>query len=91
LVAKDTLVVKQLIHKDATYGHSNGWVQTKEDMIKDLGTGKLNYKKIENKDVQWVANKDWATMRSTTEVKYVMNGTEGELKMHVLQVWIKNK
>jgi hypothetical protein len=89
LVEKDTVTLKQLLHKDATYGHSNGWVETKDDVIKDLATGKLAYKKITSKDVKWEANKDWATMRSTTKLKYVMNGSEVDLKLHVLQVWLK--
>ena len=89
LLEKDTATIKQLLHKDASFGHSNGWVETKGDVIRDLVSGKLAYHKIENKDVNWKANKDWASMRSTTEVKFMVNGTEGELKLHVLQVWWK--
>lgn len=89
LVEKDTVTLKQILHKDATYGHSNGWVETKEDVIIDLATGKLAYKKIENKDVKWEAGKEWASMRCTSEIKVLMNGTEVDLKLHVLQVWLK--
>jgi hypothetical protein len=89
LVEKDTVTLKQLLHKDATYGHSNGWVETKEDVIRDLASGKLSYKKIDNKNVTWETGKDWATMRSSTEIKYLVNGTEAELNLHVLQVWLK--
>jgi len=89
LVEKDTVTLKQLVHKDATYGHSNGWVETKEDIIKDLATGKLAYKKIENKEVKWMAGKEWASMRCTSEIKVSMNGAEVDLKLHVLQVWLK--
>jgi hypothetical protein len=64
-------------------------VETKEDVIKDLASGKLTYKKITNKDVKWEASKDWASMRSTTEIKCVMNGSDLELNLHVLQVWLK--
>ena len=89
LIAKDTVVLKQLLHKDLTYGHSNGWVETKADVIKDLVSGKLAYNKIENKDVKWTVTDDISTMRSTTEVKYQLDGKVGELKLHVLQVWLK--
>ena len=89
LIAKDTVVLKQLLHKDITYGHSNGWVETKADVIKDLVSGKLAYDKIESKEVKWSVTNDVATMRSTTEVNYRLDDKPGELKLHVLQVWMK--
>jgi len=89
LIAKDTVIVKQLLHKDLTYGHSNGWVETKGDVIKDLISGKLAYDKIENKDVKWTVTNSVATMRSTAEISYRLNDKPGELKLHVLQVWLK--
>ena len=89
LIKKDTIVLKQLLHKDLSYGHSNGWIESKEDVIKDLVSGKLSYEKIETKDHVWEAGKEWATVRSTMELKYKMDGKEGELRLHVLQVWLK--
>ena len=89
LIAKDTVVLKQLLHKEITYGHSNGWVETKADVIKDLVSGKLAYDKIESKEVKWSVTNDVATMRSTTEVNYRLDDKPGELKLHVLQVWLK--
>ena len=29
LLEKDSLVLAAVLHKDVSYGHSNGWVQTK--------------------------------------------------------------
>ena len=89
LIAKDTVVLKQLLHKDLTYGHSNGWVETKADVIKDLVSGKLSYNKIESKDAKWTVTNDVSTMRSTTDVSYQLDGKPGELRLHVLQVWLK--
>ena len=89
LVAKDTVVLKQLLHKDLTYGHSNGWIETKADVIKDLQVGKLAYDKIESRDLQWTVTNNIATMRSTTEVGFRLDNKSGELKLHVLQVWLK--
>jgi hypothetical protein len=89
LITKDTVALKQLLHKDLSYGHSNGWVETKEDVIKDLMNGKLDYSKIESKDLKWTVSKDVASLRSTTAIKYVLDGKPGELKLHVLQVWLK--
>lgn len=89
LMAKDTVVLKQLLHKDLSYGHSNGWVETKADVIKDLTSGKLAYNKMVSKDQNWTATSDVATLRSTTDVGYSLDGKPGDLHLHVLQVWVK--
>lgn len=89
LVAKDTVVLKQILHKDLSYGHSNAWVEGKKDLMANLYNGKLTYQKIATKDLKWTTNKDCAIVRSTTEIEYLLDGKEGKLKMHVLQVWVK--
>jgi hypothetical protein len=89
LIAKDTVVLKQLLHRDATYGHSNGWVETKADVINDLVTGKLTYSKIDTKNVKWIVNNNVATIRNSSEISFELDGKPGELNLHVLQVWLK--
>jgi len=89
LIAKDTITLKQLLHKDLSYGHSNAWVETKEDVIKNLISGKLAYSKIESKDFLWTASKDWATVRTTSAINYLLDGEEGTLQWHVMQCWLK--
>ena len=89
LVAKDTVTLKQLLHKNLSYGHSNGWVQSKEEVVKDLMSGKIIYEKMESRYPQWTTGSDWATLRTTTDLNFLMDGKEGVLKLHVLQVWMK--
>ena len=89
LVAKDTVTLKQLLHKNLSYGHSSGWVQSKEDVVKDLVSGKIVYRNMESRDPQWTTGSDWATLRTTTDLNFLMDGKEGVLKLHVLQVWMK--
>ena len=89
LIAKDTITLKQLLHKDLSYGHSNAWVETKQDVINDLISGKLVYSAIDSKDFVWTASKDWATVRTTSVVNYVLDGKVGVLQLHVMQCWLK--
>lgn len=89
MVAKDTVVLKQLLHTDLSYGHSSAWVETKGDLLKNLFNGKMTYQKIEAGKHQWLANKDWANVRSTMDIDYIMDGKESSVKLHVLQVWMK--
>ena len=89
LITKDTFLLKQLLHKHVTYGHSNGWVETKAEVIKELVNGKLSYFKIDSKDVQWTVINNVATMRNTSNISFELEGKPGELHLHVVQVWLK--
>jgi Domain of unknown function (DUF4440) len=93
LLNKDEKALGQLLHRDASYGHSNGWVQSKNDIINDLKTGKMVYDKIENTSIMLVAiNKNWATVRTITNVQGRTATTPSfDLKLHVLQLWFKTK
>ena len=90
LITKNENQLGQVLHNDASFGHSNGWVQTKADIINDLKSGKLVYNKIENSNTAIVAiNNNWATVRINTNAEGSVNGTAFQLKLHVLQVWTK--
>ena len=91
LINKDEKMLVQLLHADVSYGHSNGWVQNKNDIINDLKSGKLVYSKIENTSVMIVAiSNNWATVRINANAEGSINGTAFQLKLHVLQVWMKS-
>lgn len=44
LVKKNTVSIIQQTDKAVSYGHSNGWVETKAEMINNLETGYLTYR-----------------------------------------------
>jgi hypothetical protein len=92
LVNDDEKVLTQLLNDNVSYGHSNGWVQTKNDIINDLKSGKLVYHKLENISEGVVTiNNSWATVRTNTNAEAKMNGNVVQLKLHILQVWLKTK
>jgi hypothetical protein len=93
LVTKDEKALVQLLHPEVSYGHSNGWVQNKTDIINDLKSGKLIYDKIENTSVNIVAiNNNWATVRTSTNATGRSTTVPTfELKLHVLQIWLNTK
>ncbi len=64
-------------------------METKQDVINDLISGKLVYSAIDSKDFVWTASKDWATVRTTSVVNYVLDGKVGALQLHVMQCWLK--
>ena len=92
LINKDDKVLQQLLHKDVSYGHSSGWVQNKNEIVGDFKTGKMLYTKIENSSVVIVSqNNKWATVRTTTNAEGELDHKAFQLKLHVLQVWIRTK
>ena len=92
LLKKDSSVLAAVLHKDVSYGHSNGWVQSKKDVWNDFVSDKLVYNKIENNHYVIAAiNKKWATIRTNTAVEGSVNDKDFKMVLHVLQVWMKTK
>lgn len=91
LVTKDTMVLKRLISSKISYGHSNGWLQTKQDIIADFVSGKIEYKKIETAEENYTLSKKVVAIRSVTKVEGKINGSVFNMTLQVLQVWKKVK
>jgi len=92
LLQKDENVLGSVLHKDLSFGHSNGWIQTKSDIMNDFKSGKLNYDKFENNSSAIVnISKKHATVKTNTNAEGTVNGTAFKLTLHVMQFWIKTK
>jgi hypothetical protein len=92
LLQKDEKVLQTVLHKDLSYGHSNGWIQTKADVMNDFTSGKLTYNKIENNSSAIITiSKKYATVKTNTNAEGAVNGTAFKLTLHIMQFWIKTK
>ena len=92
LLQKDEKVLQTVLHRDASYGHSNGWIQSKSDIMSDFKSGKLTYNKIENNSSAIVAiSKKYATVKTNTNAEGAVNGTAFKLTLHIMQFWVKTK
>ncbi len=92
LLGMDEEVLKLLLHKDLSFGHSNAWTQSWQEVLDDGKTSKLVYRQLANEEVKIVAlSKKRATVRMKTEAGGIVNGKAFRLTLHVMQVWIKNK
>lgn len=89
LVQKNTIFIDKQTDKALSYGHSNGWVETKAAIIKDLETGYISYEEIKEDSISISMNKDRANVRFLAVIKATMNGTTNSFKLRVLEVWIK--
>ncbi|MDZ4809524.1 MAG: nuclear transport factor 2 family protein [Bacteroidota bacterium] len=89
LVNKNTISINQQTDKALSYGHSNGWVETKADMIKNLETGYINYHSYKEDSLQLRINGNMANARFVADINVTMNGKEGTYHLKVLEVWIR--
>ena len=89
LVNKNTASINQQTDKALSYGHSNGWVETKADVIKDLETGYIVYHSFKEDSLKISINESVANVRFVADVRATMNGNDTNVHLKVLEVWVK--
>ena len=91
LVDKDAATLSVLLHKDVAYGHSSGWVQTRNNVIDDMLSGFLEYKKFSDNSFLVDASKEKAIVKEKVTVSGVRDGKPFDLTLFVMEVWLQNK
>jgi hypothetical protein len=89
LVKKNTVSINQQTDKALSYGHSNGWVETKTEFIKNLETGYMNYNSYKEDSIQVVINGNVAHARFVADIAATLNGKDGNFHLKVLEVWVR--
>ncbi len=89
LIQKDSVSLSKLLASDVSYGHSNAWLQTKAQLIRDVVSGVQDYKSIEpsNMDIRIYDNSAVVTLQS--KVNMMFQGKPLDMSMNVLLVWVK--
>ena len=91
LVQKNTVSINQQTDKALSYGHSNGWIQTKADIIKDFERGYISYQGFKEDSITVTMNENMANVRFVADITATLNGTTTVNNYHlrVLEVWVK--
>jgi Domain of unknown function (DUF4440) len=90
LVNKNTGSINQQTDKVLSYGHSNGWLETKNELIKNLESGYLKYYSISEDSLSVVINGNVAHARFVGDFHVSLNnGTPVTYRLRVLEVWVK--
>ena len=89
LVKKNTVSINQQTDKALTYGHSNGWVENKADLIKNLESGYLSYQSYREDSLALTVNENMASARFVADITVLMNGAVMPLHLRVLEVWVR--
>jgi hypothetical protein len=91
LVKQNTVAINQQTDKALSYGHSNGWVQSKKDLIKDFERGYISYQSFKEDSITITMNENMANVRFIADISATLNGTTTVNNYHlkVLEVWVK--
>ena len=89
LVKKNTVSINQQTDKALSYGHSNGWVENKTDIIKDLETGYISYQDFKEDSITVLINGNMANVRFAADITATLKGTTSNFRLKVLEVWVK--
>jgi len=91
MLKRDTVAIKKLVDDKIKYGHSNGMVQSGQEIMDDMYNGKLLYTDIKQTDVEVQKEGDIVLVRSKMLIDVAMNSKPAEFNLSVLQVWMKKK
>ena len=89
---KDSLTLEDLFAKQATYGHSHGNLQTREEAIKGISKNKSNYTDTSVTILKVIVENNTAIVRHLFKAnEHKADGTVTPLNFTMMLVWIKEK
>ena len=91
LVEKNMTSISQLTDTELSYGHSNGWVESRAEFIKNLETGYMVYSAFREDSMTVRMNGNVAHARFIADINAVRDGKEGVFHLKVLEIWVKKK
>jgi hypothetical protein len=90
LINKNYDSLNLILHTQAQYIHSNGWVQSKNEVIEDLKTGKLNYTNVEVVESKVSVYQNTAIVSGKGRFRGLMpDKSEFNLSLFYTEVYIK--
>ncbi len=92
LMENNNSKILELFFDDVSFGHSNGWVQNKDDFKSDFESGKVKYQSVQQTDLKAFKIKNkFANIRRIIAVKGLYKNESFEMKLSVLEFWIRQK
>ena len=92
LMENNNSKILELFSDDVSFGHSNGWVQNKDDFKTDFESGKVKYQAVKQSELKELKFKNkFASIRRIIAVKGLYKEEVFEMKLSVLELWIRQK
>lgn len=89
LINKNLTVINKLTHPQLSYGHSNAWIETKDEFLQNIQSNYIQYKSIKCDTVKIMKTKNIITARYNAQFTVTLKDKPIELTLHVCQTWIK--
>ena len=78
----------QYLDDSLSYGHSNGWVENRNEFYHNLGN-RLIYHSYKEDSVMVSVNKRIANIRCIADIDVTLDGKRNLYHLKVLEVWVK--
>ena len=89
MLKQDLDFINEHTDESLSYGHSNGWVQSKDDFVNDYKRGWISYQLFNVDSMSVAASENLAQVRFLADVKATVNGKSNSFHISVLEVWLK--
>ncbi|MFN8280077.1 MAG: nuclear transport factor 2 family protein [Saprospiraceae bacterium] len=91
LMSRDHDELNTLLDSRLSYGHSNLWIESKQELLSNNASGKLIYHHIDRDSLQVTGNGRTMIVRYQSHLNVALNDKELMLQLHVMQVWIRHR
>jgi hypothetical protein len=91
LVKKQYDSLKSVLDENLVYIHSNGWTESKDEIIADLKSGKLNYLGVKVTESKARIFKGTGIVTGKGTFNVVMDGKPIELQLMYTEVYVEKK
>ena len=89
LIVEKRFYFNQYIHKDLSYGHSNGWVENADEFAGNLRNNVITYHSFKEDSVIAAADKNIAHIRFIADIDVTLRGVRSTHKLRVLEIWAR--
>ena len=92
LVSKDAGVIDRFTHPSLSYGHSNGWIETKAELMDHNKSGYLVYQSFKEDSIQVSVSGKVSYIRFVADIRSSMNNAAPkDIRLKVVEVWVMDK
>jgi len=89
IIHKNLDSLENVLDDRLQYIHSNGWIETKKEVIEDIASGKLNYTAIDVHSATARIYQQTAVVTGTGKFEVIMNGNPIIIELGYTEVYIQ--
>jgi uncharacterized protein (TIGR02246 family) len=89
MIKADTAGLTDLLSADLTYVHSSGVLESRDEYVEAIRSGKYKYKKVDLEDVKVRAYGDTALVSGKATIDVTSSGNDVHSVLRFLDVWVK--